>query len=154
MEARVSIETHKQIVLEMIADFVDPKYLTDDFEFSIEADPTSHAAAAKTQSASELVKGWGRTKDIFRHPGEGETPGGLRQTVRSITAEGDRVIVEALGEGVLKTDSARMVKNRAALVYEFQGEKIAKLRVYEDTAFVQAFWKDQNRDIVDAALKE
>jgi ketosteroid isomerase-like protein len=146
----MSAESNKELVLTMVATLVAPEAVTDDFEFSIQADPSSHGAANRVLTRDTLVAGLAATKSTFRFPDDGPAGDGLRQTVRSITAEGDRVVVETVAEGVLKADPSRALKNRGVFVYEFRGDKVARLRVYEDTAYVTTFWKDENSAISDA----
>jgi ketosteroid isomerase-like protein len=146
----VSAESNKELVLSIVATVVAPEAVTDDFEFSIQADPSSHAAANRVLTRDTLVAGLAATKNTFRYPDDGPAGDGLRQTVRSITAEDDRVVVETVAEGVLKSDPTRKLKNHGVFVYEIRDDKVARLRVYEDTAYVTAFWKDENSAISDA----
>ena len=117
----------------------DPKLVTEDFEFSIEAHPTSHVAAGRPHPASEMVPGLERLKELFRYPDEDGPGDGLKTIIRSLTAEEDRVVVEAITRGVPKADPSRLYVNYIAGVYVFRDGKVAKARVYEDTAFAQAF---------------
>ncbi|WP_319449719.1 MULTISPECIES: nuclear transport factor 2 family protein [unclassified Mycobacterium] len=146
----MSTQTNKELVLSMVASVVAPEAVTDDFEFSIQADPSSHAAASRVLTRDALLPGLAATRETFRFPDDGPAGDGLRQTVRSITAEDDRVVVETVAEGVLKSDPTRKLKNRGVFVYEFRGDKVARLRVYEDTAYVIAFWSGENSAISNA----
>jgi ketosteroid isomerase-like protein len=146
----VSTQNNKELVLSMVATLVAQDALTDDFEFSIQADPSIHAAAGRVLNGEALVTGLAATRQAFRFPDNGPAGEGLRQTVGTITAEEDRVVVETVAEGVLKSDPSRTLKNRGVFVYEFRDGKVARLRVYEDTGYVAAFWAGENSAIAQA----
>jgi uncharacterized protein len=55
-------------------------------------------------------------------------PDGLRFTIESVTAEGDRVIVEATGNAV--TSDGRAYRNSYCKVFTFADGKIVELREY------------------------
>ena len=68
-------------------------------------------------------------------------PEGLHTRVLSMVGEGNRVAVEAEGEG--KTASGKMYDNKYHFLFEFEGDKIIKLREYMDTARAAQFgWTD------------
>jgi acetyl esterase len=146
----VSTQANRELVLSILPTLVAHDAITDDFEFAIQADPSSHAAAGRVLDGAALVAGLAATRQTFRFPDGGPAGDGLRQTVRSITAEEDRVVVETVAEGILKSDPSRALKNRGVFVYEFRGDKVARLRVYEDTGYVTAFWAGENSAITQA----
>jgi ketosteroid isomerase-like protein len=114
-----------------------PEFVTDDFEFTIVAHPTSHPAAGRPQSASEILPGLERARDLFRYPDEYGPGDGLKTIVRSITAEGDRVVVEAETHAVPRANPADRYTNFNVAIYVFRDGKVAQARIYEDTAYVQ-----------------
>jgi uncharacterized protein len=54
-------------------------------------------------------------------------------TVVGTTAEGDRVAVEAEGDGL--TVAGKAYRNRYHFVFEFRGGTLARIREYMDTAY-------------------
>ena len=116
-----------------------PEFLTDDFEFTIVAHPTSHPAAGRPHPASEVLPGLERAREMLRNPDEYGPGDGLKTIVRSITAEGDRVVVEAETHAVLRANPADRYTNYIVAIYVFRYGKVAQARIYEDTADVQAF---------------
>jgi ketosteroid isomerase-like protein len=116
-----------------------PELVTDDFEFTIVAHPTSHPAAGRPHPASEILHGLERGNEVFRYPDEYGQGDGFKAIVRSITAEGDRVVVEAETHAVTRAKPADRYTNYTVAIYVFREGRVAQARVYEDTAFVQAF---------------
>jgi len=116
-----------------------PGLVTDDFEFTVEAHPSSHPAAGRPHPASEILSGLERAKEMFRYPDEYGPGDGLKTIIRSMTAEDDRVVVEAETHAVPRANPASRYTNYTVAIYVFRDGKVARARVYEDTAFVQAF---------------
>jgi ketosteroid isomerase-like protein len=116
-----------------------PELVTDDFEFTIVAHPTSHPAAGRPHPASEVLPGLERAKEMLRYPDEYGQGDGFKAIVRSITAEGDRVVVEAETHAVPRANPADRYTNYTVAIYAFRDGKVAQARIYEDTAYVQAF---------------
>jgi ketosteroid isomerase-like protein len=116
-----------------------PELVTDDFEFTIVAHPTSHPAAGRPHPASEILPGLERARELFRYPDEYGQGDGLKTIVRSITAEGNRVVVEAETHAVPRASPADTYTNYTVAIYVFRDGKVAQARIYEDTAYVQAF---------------
>lgn len=116
-----------------------PELITDDFEYIIVAHPTSHPAAGRPHPASEVLPGLERAKEMLRYPDEYGQGDGFKGIVRSITAEGDRVVVEVETHAVPRANPADRYTNYNVAIYVFRDGKVAQARIYEDTAYVQAF---------------
>jgi ketosteroid isomerase-like protein len=116
-----------------------PEVGTHDFELTIVAHPTSHPAAGRPHPASEVLPGLERAKEVFRYPDEYGQGDGFKTIVRSITAEGDRVVVEAETHAVPRANPADRYTNHIVAIYLFRDGKVAQARIYEDTAYMQAF---------------
>jgi ketosteroid isomerase-like protein len=114
-----------------------PEFVTDDFEFTIVADPTSHPAAGRHLAAIEVLPGLERARKLLRYPDEYGPGDGLKTIVRSLTAEGDRVVVEVETHAVPRANPAERYTNYNVAIYVFRDGKVARARIYEDTAFVQ-----------------
>jgi ketosteroid isomerase-like protein len=113
--------------------------ITDDFEFTVVAHPTSHPAAGRAHPASEILPGLERARQVLRYPDEFGPGDGLKTIVRCITAEGDRVVVEAETHAVARANPANRYTNYTVAIYVFRDGKVARARIYEDTAYVQKF---------------
>lgn len=113
--------------------------VTDDFEFTVEAHPSSHPAAGRPHAASEILAGLESVEEMFRYPDEFGPGEGFKTVVRSMTAEDDRVVVETETHAVLRDNPARRYTNYSVAIYMFRDGKVARARIYEDTAFLQAF---------------
>ena len=116
-----------------------PEFLTDDFEFSVVAHPASHPAAGRPHPASEILPGLERARQLLRYPDEYGQGDGLKTIVRSITAEGDQVVVESETHAVPRANPAERYTNYNVAIYVFRDGNVAQARIYEDTAYVQAF---------------
>lgn len=114
-----------------------PELVTDDFTFTIVAHPSSHPAAGRPQPASAILPGLERTRDMFRYPDEYGPGDGLKTIVHSMTAEGDRVVVESETHAVPRANPAERYTNYNVAIYVFRDGKVAQARIYEDTAYVQ-----------------
>ena len=115
------------------------EFVTHDFEFTVVAHPTSHPAAGRPLPASEILAGLQRARELLRYPDEYGPGDGFKTIVRSITAEGDRVVVEAETHAVPRANPADRYTNYTVAIYVFRDGKVAQARIYEDTAFVQRF---------------
>jgi ketosteroid isomerase-like protein len=116
-----------------------PDLVTDDFAFTVVAHPTSHPAAGRSHPASDILPGLERVKETLRYPDEYGSGDGFKTVVRSITAEGDRVVVEAETHAVPRANPDLRYTNYNVAIYVFREGKVAQARIYEDTAYVQAF---------------
>jgi ketosteroid isomerase-like protein len=116
-----------------------PEFLTDDFEFIVVAHPTSHPGAGRSHPASEILPGLERARQLLRYPDEYGPGDGLKAIVRSMTAEGDRVVVEVETHAVPRANPANRYINYNVAIYVFRDGKVAQARIYEDTAYVQRF---------------
>lgn len=116
-----------------------PELATDDFEFAVEAHPSSHPAAGRPRSAGEMLYGLERAKERFRYPDEYGPGDGFKSIIRSMTAEDDRVVVESETHAVPRANPAGRYTNYTVAIFVFRDGKVARARFYEDTAFVQAF---------------
>jgi ketosteroid isomerase-like protein len=119
-----------------------PDLVTDDFEFIVVAHPTSHPSAGRALAASEVLPGLERARAMLRFPDEYGHGDGLKTIVRSMTAEGDRVVVEAETHAVSRANPADRYTNYSVAIYVFRDGKVAQARIYEDTAYVQMFASD------------
>lgn len=118
---------------------VAPGLVTEDFEFTIEAHASSHPGAGRAHPASEILSGLESAKQAFRYPDEYGPGDGFKNIIRSMTAEDDRVVIEAETHGVPRANPAASYTNYTVAIYVFRDGKVARARIYEDTAFVQAF---------------
>jgi len=64
----------------------------------------------------------------------------LRKEIQSITADDERVVVRNIMRG--KTKTGRDYENYYVLVYEFEGEKIAKIWEYLDKDYTNRIFDD------------
>lgn len=123
---------------------LDPELITDDFEFTIVAHPTSHAVAGRPLRASEVLPGLKRAREMLRYPDEYGPGDGFKTVVRSMTAEGDLVVVEAETHAVPRANPTARYSNQNVAIYRFRDGKVAEARIYEDTARAQAFERDSH----------
>jgi hypothetical protein len=65
---------------------VAPGLVTEDFEFTVEAHPSSHPAAGRPHPASEILSGLESAKEVFRYPDEYGPGDGFKNIIRSMTA--------------------------------------------------------------------
>ena len=63
------------------------------------------------------------------------TDAGMRLIPNSFVIEGDKVAVE--GESFMQLKDGRVYRNLYHWLFEFRGDKIAKVREYLDTALVE-----------------
>ena len=68
--------------------------------------------------------------------------GGLRMTVKSLIAEGDRVAAEVISSGDLK--NGRLYRQEYHFLIEFRDGKICAVREYLDTQHAHAVWIAKN----------
>jgi ketosteroid isomerase-like protein len=116
-----------------------PGLVTDDFEYTIVAHPSSHPAAGRPHPASEVLAGLDRAGEMLRYPDEYGPGDGLKTIIRSMTADDDRVVVEAETHAVPRANPGGRYTNYIVAIYVFRDGKVARARIYEDTAFWQAF---------------
>jgi ketosteroid isomerase-like protein len=148
----MTTESNKKIVLAMLEDgsYLNPAVLTEDFTYTGVGNPDTLRGAGVPQTADRVIQGWQKSRELFRHP-DGDPPAdGSRLTVKSVVAEGDRVVCEIENAGVLKSDPSRELRKQFVNVYEFRGDRISAVRSYDDTAYIKS-WADQRAQIVDAA---
>jgi ketosteroid isomerase-like protein len=103
--------------------------LSDDVNWWIVGRPAEQPAAGDHDKAqiTELLRNMGRRlKD------------GLRMTVTSAVAEGDRVALELESRGEL--DNGRVYNNHYHMLVTVRGGKIVEIREYLDTQHVVATW--------------
>jgi ketosteroid isomerase-like protein len=136
----VDLDDMKRIAQKMVENGgVAPGLVTEDFEFTVEAHPSSHPAAGRPHPASEILSGLESAKEVFRYPDEYGPGDGFKNIIRSMTAEDDRVVVESETHAVPRANPAGRYTNYNVAIYVFRDGKVARARIYEDTAFVQAF---------------
>jgi ketosteroid isomerase-like protein len=131
----MDLDEMKRMAQTMAEIGVDPGLVTGDFEYTIEA----HPSAGRPHSAGEILSGLERAGEVFRYPDEYGPGDGFKTIVRSMTAEDDRVVVETETHAVPRANPARRYTNYIVAVYVFREGKVARARIYEDTAFWQAF---------------
>jgi uncharacterized protein len=103
--------------------------MTDDATFWIAGKPAASRAAG-TRSRAQIAQLWQRMLD--------QMPGGLRMTVKSVVAEGDRVALEVESRGALR--NGRIYENEYHALMTIRDGKIAAVREYMDTQHVAAVW--------------
>jgi len=64
----------------------------------------------------------------------------LRREIQSVTADDERVVVRSIMRG--KTKTGRDYENYYAYVYEFEGDKIAKIWEYLDKDYTSRIFDD------------
>ena len=137
-------EANKQTVADFMANWSDLEYFTrattDDFEWVVEADPTVNPAA-RIWTRDEIA-------ERFRVANE-RMDGGVTMTVKGMVAEGSQVAVQAVGTGArgVRADQGTVFCNRYHFLVDLQGEKLRRLTVYQDTAYLRAYkgdWPSQS----------
>jgi len=128
----MSAEENKKIVLSFFENFSSGRMeqalamMADNATWSVMGKPDKFAlAGTKTKAQfTELVKGIGAAM-----------PKGLRVTPKGVTAEGDRVALEAESYG--ETASGKVYNNMYHFLIEVRGGKIQAVREYLDTIHAQ-----------------
>ncbi len=128
----MSAEDNKKIVVSFFENFSSGKMeqalamMSDNATWSVMGKPDKFAlAGTKTKAQfTELVKGIGAAM-----------PKGLRVTPKGITAEGDRVALEAESYG--ETAGGKVYNNMYHFLIEVRGGKIQAVREYLDTIHAQ-----------------
>jgi ketosteroid isomerase-like protein len=128
----MSAEENKKIVLSFFENFSSGKMepalamMADNATWSVMGKPDKFAlAGTKTKAQfTELVKGLGAAM-----------PKGLRVTPKGVTAEGDRVALEAESYG--ETANGKVYNNMYHFLIEVRGGKIQAVREYLDTIHAQ-----------------
>jgi ketosteroid isomerase-like protein len=124
----MSVETNKQVVLSFLENFSAGKFdaalalMADSATWWVAGKPERFALAGIKNKAqfAELVQGIGAAM-----------PRGLRVTPNGLTAEGDRVAVEAESYG--ETASGKVYNNQYHFLFEVHNSKIQAVREYFDT---------------------
>lgn len=131
----MSAEKNKKLTLELFARFsasdVDGVLgmLSDDLSWWIAGKPGLSPAAgvkSKTEMAQMFGNIYGRMKD------------GMKMTVKSQIAEGDKVAAEVVSYGELK--NGRVYNQEYHMLLTFRDGKVAAVREYLDTQHVFATW--------------
>lgn len=123
-----SIEQHKQVVEEFFAALnegnVDTLLKLYDEEGTCWT--SGNTLISGTMTTAQIVQGAGAVFDVF--------PQGLRFIIKAMTAEGDRVAVEAesIGEHV----SGVTYNNHYHFLFEFRDGRVLRLKEYMDTEMV------------------
>ena len=128
----MSAEENKKIVASFFENFSSGRMeqalamMSDTATWSVMGKPDKFAlAGTKTKAQfSELVKGIGAAM-----------PKGLRVTPKGVTAEGDRVALEAESYG--ETANGKVYNNMYHFLIEVRGGKIQAVREYLDTIHAQ-----------------
>ena len=87
---------------------------------------SGHTLISGTLTRDQIVAGAGAVLEAF--------PDGLVFTVHAMTAEGERVAVEAESQG--RHVSGREYKNLYHFLFEFRNGKVLRLKEYMDTEIV------------------
>ncbi|MGC5567814.1 nuclear transport factor 2 family protein [Streptomyces sp. FR-108] len=133
----MSIERNKEIAHRMVEGFsVDGDInatfalLREDAVWTVMADPASipHAGGMPKGRFIEHITN-------FR----GSTPEGLRMIVTGVTAEGDRVAVEAVSTGTLSNGNT--LNQVYHFLFEIKNDKVTAVREYIDTAHAAAVFR-------------
>jgi len=134
----MSIETNKNVVLSFLEDFSVGKI---DAALSLMDDTATWWLAGKPD---EFALAGTKTKTQFAEIVKGivtAMPKGLQMTPRGITAEGDRVAVEAESYG--ETVAGKIYNNLYHFLFEVRDGKIQSVREYLDTMRVKELLEDQ-----------
>ena len=134
----MSAEANKQVVLSFFENFSAGKVdaalalMADTATWWVAGNPDKFALAGTKTKAQfvELAQGIGAAM-----------PKGLRVTPKGITAEGDRVAVEAESYG--ETASGKIYNNLYHFLLEVRGGKIQAVREYLDTMHAKEVLVDQ-----------
>ncbi|MFE0455852.1 nuclear transport factor 2 family protein [Streptomyces sp. NPDC058914] len=105
------------------------KVLAPDFTWRVAAaTPASHHPLPEVQDREQFLAGVGRMRDVWGD--------GLVYRIQSVLADGERVVIEAFGEGsTLGLD----FRNRYAFFLELRDGLLTGGREYLDFAYLQAF---------------
>jgi ketosteroid isomerase-like protein len=128
----MSIDTNKKVVEtffdRITAQDIDGtlRLLADSFEFWVAGDPQSFALGGSKNRTqySEMLRAFFPT-----------FPKGFAFVSKGVTAEGDRVAVEA--EWIGETSRGRRYHNRYHILFELRDGKIRSMREYHDTLHAQ-----------------
>jgi ketosteroid isomerase-like protein len=132
-----ALEQNKRIVRQLLDNWVDPDVFnlvtTDDFELIVEADPAFTSVGGAQPKAQALAA---------RRAMAGMYTSAMN--IRSITAEGERVVVDLITDSRIKDANGvdRPYINRVCFVCQLRGGKIAQVREYGDTAYCVATFPD------------
>ncbi|MDQ0775380.1 ketosteroid isomerase-like protein [Streptomyces aurantiacus] len=133
----MSIERNKEIAHRMVEGFsadgdINETFalLREDAVWTVMADPASvpHAGGMPKGQFVEHITN-------FR----GSTPDGLRMVVTGVTAEGDRVAVEAESTGLLSNGNT--LNQVYHFLFEIKDDKVTAVREYIDTAHAVAAFR-------------
>ncbi|WP_319449732.1 MULTISPECIES: nuclear transport factor 2 family protein [unclassified Mycobacterium] len=131
------IERNKNVVLELLENWVDPdvfdRVTTDDFELVVEADPAFISVAGAQPKAQALAA---------RRAMAGVYTAVMN--IRSVTAEDDRVVVDLITDSRIKDAHGidRPYVNRVCFVCRLRDGKISEVREYGDSAYCAETFPD------------
>jgi len=114
----MSLAENKQVVLRFVEEICACRVASD----LVNPDATFWSFRLGTVSRQQFFDMLARTAPIFSKP--------VKLTIRSTTAEGDRVTVEATGDGTLK--DGRKYDNTYHFMFEVKNGKIQAMREYND----------------------
>lgn len=138
MRCGMSVEPNKKVVLSFLENFsagrIDAALalMADDATWWIAGKP-ARSTDAGTKSKTEFA-------DLIKEM-LAEIPNGLRVTVKGLTAEGERVAVEAESYG--ETSSGKIYNNLYHFLFEIANGKIQAVREYFDTMHAEEVFGDQ-----------
>jgi len=131
----MSTEQNRQLAIELFARFTASDIagvmatMTEDATWLIPGKPDASLAAGLY--TKEKISG------LF-HTMLGRLKGGLKMTVKSAIAEGDKVALEVESRGELT--NGRIYDQRYHFLIEFRGGRICAVREYLDTQHAHAVW--------------
>jgi ketosteroid isomerase-like protein len=139
------VERNKRIALELLDRWLDTDFLesisTDDLEFVVEADPR-YTTIAGTKTKEHIKESWRRSFDLVDQ---------VQVTPKGVTAEGNRVAIEAEGRTVIKGKDGtpdRDYLNRIHFLLEFRDGRLCRAVEYVDTAMIAAQFEDAMAHII------
>lgn len=133
----MSVEANKKVVLSFLENFSAGRV---DDALALMADHATWWIAGRPGKSADAGT---KTKTEFGEMARemlAEMPGGLRFTVKGVTAEGDRVAVEAESYG--ETTGGKVYNNLYHFLFEIRGGRIEAVREYFDTMHAQEVFGD------------
>jgi uncharacterized protein len=123
----MTVETNKELALRFLDDmsargaatFADYSLITEDFEW--------WAQSLGVYDAPAMVKRMGEVGKIFAGQG--------RRTIKGVTAEGDRVVVEYTGDTPLT--NGKRYQNTYLSLFVIRDGRVATVREYCDTGYAR-----------------
>lgn len=145
--ANSGIETNKQLAMSFCEAFSDGDWqriedlCAEDFRWRAPTSQRRQSAALQAAPLLNADPGWSRAEmiAIFRDTKERCNDGHFVLTPVTVTAEDDRVCVEAIGHAVAVANG-RTYENRYHHLFVCRSGKLAELREYQDTLHLFDVW--------------